>query len=231
MPERYGRFVALTFYLLYATFEWDDLVDFYQLKGGKLWRFVEYAAHPLQPGKIDSITTETGEKCICIACGTQVKALIKQAEPSAAAARSYFKQRRLRTIDPEVKAYLAALCGENEAVTSSPPASKPPDPQTNPQKDYWGAGAKRQASESIGGIDSSFWISSLKVVMAVLFFAILLGGGMMAFASGNAFLGVLILIFSLLLAVASITGGMVLLHIAEDVSAIRYWIFHNQTGH
>ena len=186
---------------------------------------------PLQPGKIDSITTETGEKCICIACGTQVKALIKQAEPSAAAARSYFKQRRLRTIDPEVKAYLAALCGENEAVTSSPPASKPPDPQTNPQKDYWGAGAKRQASESIGGIDSSFWISSLKVVMAVLFFAILLGGGMMAFASGNAFLGVLILIFSLLLAVASITGGMVLLHIAEDVSAIRYWIFHNQTGH
>ena len=134
---------------------------------------------PLQPGKIDSITTETGEKCICIACGTQVKALIKQAEPSAAAARSYFKQRRLR----------------------------------------------------IGGIDSSFWISSLKVVMAVLFFAILLGGGMMAFASGNAFLGVLILIFSLLLAVASITGGMVLLHIAEDVSAIRYWIFHNQTGH
>ena len=68
---------------------------------------------PLQPGKIDSITTETGEKCICIACGTQVKALIKQAEPSAAAARSYFKQRRLRTIDPEVKAYLAALCGEN----------------------------------------------------------------------------------------------------------------------
>lgn len=45
-PERYGRFVALTFYLLYATFEWDDLVDFYQLKGGKLWRFVEYAAHP-----------------------------------------------------------------------------------------------------------------------------------------------------------------------------------------
>ena len=181
---------------------------------------------PLQPGKIDSITTETGEKCICIACGTQVKALIKQAEPSAAAARSYFKQRRLRTIDPEVKAYLAALCGENEAVTSSPPASKPPDPQTNPQKDYWGAGAKRQASESIGGIDSSFWISSLKVVMAVLFFAILLGGGMMAFASGNAFLGVLILIFSLLLAVASITGGMVLLHIA-----IRYWIFHNQTGH
>ena len=173
---------------------------------------------PLQPGKIDSITTETGEKCICIACGTQVKALIKQAEPSAAAARSYFKQRRLRTIDPEVKAYLAALCGENEAVTSSPPASKPPDPQTNPQKDYWGAGAKRQASESIGGIDSSFWISSLKVVMAVLFFAILLGGGMMAFASGNAFLGVLILIFSLLLAVASITGGMVLLHIAEDVS-------------
>ena len=92
---------------------------------------------PLQPGKIDSITTETGEKCICIACGTQVKALIKQAEPSAAAARSYFKQRRLRTIDPEVKAYLAALCGENEAVTSSPPASKPPDPQTNPQKDYW----------------------------------------------------------------------------------------------
>ena len=186
---------------------------------------------PLQPGKIDSITTETGGKCICIACGTQVKALIKQAEPSAAAARSYFKQRRLRTIDPEVKAYLAALCGENEAVTSSPPASKPPDPQTNPQKDYWGAGAKRQASESIGGIDSSFWISSLKVVMAVLFFAILLGGGMMAFASGNAFLGVLILIFSLLLAVASITGGMVLLHIAEDVSAIRYWIFHNQTGH
>lgn len=162
---------------------------------------------PLQPGKIDSITTETGEKCICIACGTQVKALIKQAEPSAAAARSYFKQRRLRTIDPEVKAYLAALCGENEAVTSSPPASKPPDPQTNPQKDYWGAGAKRQASESIGGIDSSFWISSLKVVMAVLFFAILLGGGMMAFASGNAFLGVLILIFSLLLAVASITAA------------------------
>lgn len=67
--------------------------------------------------------------------------------------------------------------------------------------------------------------------MAVLFFAILLGGGMMAFASGNAFLGVLILIFSLLLSVASITGGMVLLHIAEDVSAIRYWIFHNQTGH
>lgn len=52
---------------------------------------------PLQPGKIDSITTETGGKCICIACGTQVKALIKQAEPSAAAARSYFKQRRLRS--------------------------------------------------------------------------------------------------------------------------------------
>lgn len=167
---------------------------------------------PLQPGKIDSITTETGEKCICIACGTQVKALIKQAEPSAAAARSYFKQRRLRTIDPEVKAYLAALCGENEAVTSSPPASKPPDPQTNPQKDYWGAGAKRQASESIGGIDSSFWISSLKVVMAVLFFAILLGGGNDGIRIGQRFFGGSHLIFSLLLAVASITGGMWLLH-------------------
>ena len=37
-----------------------------------------YKRQPLQPGKIDSITTETGEKCICIACGTQVKALIKQ---------------------------------------------------------------------------------------------------------------------------------------------------------
>lgn len=62
---------------------------------------------PLQPGKIDSITTETGEKCICIACGTQVKALIKQAEPSAAAQGAILSNagcapstRRLRLISP-----------------------------------------------------------------------------------------------------------------------------------
>lgn len=82
----------------------------------------------------------------------------------------------------------------------------------------------------MGSIDSSFWITCLKVIMTVLFFAILLGGGILAFTSGNGFLGFLILIFSLLLAVASVTGGMVLLHIAEDVSAIRDWISHNQTG-
>ncbi|MBS6700138.1 MAG: hypothetical protein KH284_00845 [Clostridiales bacterium] len=176
---------------------------------------------PLQPGKIDTIQAKTGEKCICSACSTQVKALMNQADPSAAAAaRGYFEQCRLRTTDPEVQAYLAALCGEM-------PTPKPP----NPHKDYWGAGAEPPPSANAGmeSIDSSFWITCLKVIMAVLFFAILLGGGILAFTSGNGFLGFLILIFSLLLAIASVTGGMVLLHIAEDVSAIRDWISHNQT--
>lgn len=178
---------------------------------------------PLQPGNIEKIQTETGEKCICSACGKQLKALMNQAGPSAAAtARSYFEQRRLHTTDQEVRAYLAARCGEM-------PAPQPPD---DPHKDYWGAGAGQPASAnaSMGSIDSSFWITCLKVIMTVLFFAILLGGGILAFTSGNGFLGFLILIFSLLLAVASVTGGMVLLHIAEDVSAIRDWISHNQTG-
>ena len=162
-------------------------------------------------------------------CGTQVKALIKQAEPSAAAARSYFKQRRLRTIDPEVKAYLAALCGETKLSPAPRPLQNRLTHRLTRRKT---TGALVQSGKQAKALRHRFLLLDfLKVVMAVLFFAILLGGGMMAFASGNTFLGVLILIFSLLLAVASITGGMVLLHIAEDVSAIRYWIFHNQTGH
>lgn len=159
------------------------------------------------------------EVCCCDECEKQMNVLMTTEEPEALKkAINYFYTCMKESDDKEIKSFLQQVIDNNAAdVGNMDAVQAKKKPVTERQKDYF---AEKNESKDSG----SFWLSSTRFFAYLGMIAIIIMGIVLsvpAFDKGDAGMGILIIIVSIVTAFAISGGFMVFLDMAENVKEIR----------
>lgn len=162
------------------------------------------------------------EKEICPICEKNYEVLMESENPAELKeAINYLYTCSLSSDDNEVTSFLKETIDANSSIVaemeSRQKKSKPID--MSKKQDYF---SDRQ-SESGNNQGGSIWISIMKTVTWISFFAIIIAGIVLAVIIGqeSAGIGFLIFLISVVAAFLSVAGMMIFLDMARDLSEIK----------
>lgn len=162
------------------------------------------------------------ESPICSKCEKQLAVFSSSYDPGEmkSASAYLFNCSERPSTRREVSEYLLNLLQDNEAYVSDivAKAKSKTEKARHSAPSSFSYAAQKNANESSA---SSIWIKGMRLIAWVLFAAIVIAGVVIGFAAGEAWIGFLIVLGSVIGAFVSVAFIMIFLEMAENIKEIR----------